>query len=231
MRQANANRLQRQKEHERCSSGDGKAPFPAPFAVAGRHSPGMPLSSCEPRSSKVSPKPATRPPRSRRRAPHPAGRSVSHENRPHRPEPAEHTRQEHPRSRQESIARAGIARLSPAAVAEREQAERKEQQWQKENMPTTHHEHDHGNCKADRKRTHQRTPSNSAFPAKALRRPVRGGRRAPVRPLLRFALPHLAPPGACFLVAVLDQLLEPLEIAAHLTLDDAQEIARDVLRG
>jgi hypothetical protein len=52
----------------------------------------------------------------------------------------------------------GLARLSPAAVAEREQAERKEQQWQKENMATAHHEHDHGNCKADSKYTHQRIP-------------------------------------------------------------------------
>jgi len=51
----------------------------------------------------------------------------------------------------------------PAAVAEREQTERKKQQWQKENMATAHYEHDHGNRKADRKHTHQRTPSNIAF--------------------------------------------------------------------
>jgi len=61
------------------------------------------------------------------------------------------------RSPQRPITR-GIARLSPAAVAEREQTERKEQQWQKENMATAHHEHDHRNCKADRKHTHQQTP-------------------------------------------------------------------------
>jgi hypothetical protein len=57
-----------------------------------------------------------------------------------------------------------MAGLSPAVVAEREQAERKEQQWQKENMATAHHEHEHGNCKANGKQTHQRTPSDSAFP-------------------------------------------------------------------
>jgi hypothetical protein len=50
-----------------------------------------------------------------------------------------------------------------AAMAEREQAVREEQQWQEEDMATTHHEHDHGNCKADRKHTHQQTPLNSAF--------------------------------------------------------------------
>ena len=117
-------------------------------------------------------------------------------------------------------------------MAEREQAERKEQQWQKENMAAAHHEHDHGNCKADSKHTHQRTPSKQFLcgparqPAPNERRPART-----VRPLLRFALPHLAPPGAWFFVADLDQLLEPLKIAAHLTLDDAQEIARDVLGG
>jgi hypothetical protein len=52
----------------------------------------------------------------------------------------------------------------PAAMAEREQAERKEQQWQKENMATAHHEHDYGNCKADRKHTNQRTSSNNDVP-------------------------------------------------------------------
>jgi hypothetical protein len=42
-----------------------------------------------------------------------------------------------------------------AAVTEREQAEREEQQWQEEDVATAHYEHDHGNCKADRKHTHQ----------------------------------------------------------------------------
>ena len=99
-------------------------------------------------------------------------------------------------------------------------------------MATAHHEHDHGNCKADSKHTHQRTPSKQCL-SRLARQPAPSERR-PARTyslLLRFALPHLAPPGACFFVAVLDQLLEPLEIAAHLTLDDAQEIARDVLDG
>jgi hypothetical protein len=82
------------------------------------------------------------------------------------------------RSRQQSVAR-GIGRLSPTAVAEREQAERKEQQWQKENMATAHHEHDHGNCEADSKHTHQRTPSKQCLsgparqPAPNERRPAR----------------------------------------------------------
>jgi hypothetical protein len=40
---------------------------------------------------------------------------------------------------------------------------------------------------------------------------------------------HLAAVGARRLVAALDQPLEPLEVAVHLTLDDAQEITRDVL--
>jgi hypothetical protein len=98
-------------------------------------------------------------------------------------------------------------------------------------MATAHHEHDHRNCKADSKHTHQRTPFEVPHRAGAAAGP---DERRPARtcsPLLRFALLHLAPPGACLSVAVLDQLLEPLEIAAHLTLDDAQEIARDVLRG
>ena len=64
--------------------------------------------------------------------------------------------------------RSESARLLPAAVAESEQTERNEQQRQEENMATAHHEHDHGNCKADRKYTHhQRTPSDSAFQASA----------------------------------------------------------------
>jgi hypothetical protein len=122
---------------------------------------------------------------------------------------------------------------TPAAVTEREQAEGKEQQWQKENMATAHHEHDHGNCKADSKHTHQKTPSRQClFRANpGSRPPMKGGRRRTCSHLLRFAVPHLAPPGACFFVAVLDQLLEPLEIPVHLTLDDTQEIARNVLRG
>ena len=57
---------------------------------------------------------------------------------------------------------------------------------------------------------------------------MKGGRRAPFA-LLRFALPHLAPPGAGFPVAALDQLLEPLQVAVYLLLDDAEEIAGDVL--
>jgi hypothetical protein len=48
--------------------------------------------------------------------------------------------------------------------------------------------------------------------------------------LLRLAVLDLAAPGAALLVAVLDQLLEPLEITAHLTLDHAEKVARDVLR-
>jgi hypothetical protein len=114
-----------------------------------------------------------------------------------------------------------MAGLSPAVAAEREQAERKEEQWQEENMATAHDEHDQGNCKADSKHTNQRT--KQCFPGqRGSRPPMRGGRRARLHPLRRFALPHLAPPGTCFFVAVLDQLLEPLEIAAHLTLDDSQ---------
>jgi len=49
--------------------------------------------------------------------------------------------------------------------------------------------------------------------------------------LLRLAVLHLSAVGARRLVAVLDQLLEPLEVAVHLTLDDAEKIAGDVLRG
>jgi hypothetical protein len=116
-------------------------------------------------------------------------------------------------------------------MPEREQAERKEQQWQEEDTATAHHEQDHGNCKADRKHTHQQTPFNSAFPSW---RGAGPSEKRPARtcwPLLRFALPHLAPPGTCLFVAVLDQLLEPLQVAVYLLLDDAQEIARDVLRG
>jgi hypothetical protein len=56
-----------------------------------------------------------------------------------------------------------MAGLSPAVVAEREQGERKEQQWQKENMATAHHEHDQGKCKADSKHTYQRTPSKQGL--------------------------------------------------------------------
>jgi hypothetical protein len=131
------------------------------------------------------------------------------------------------RSRQQSVAR-GIVPLSPVAVAEREQAERNKQQWQKQNMATAHHEHDHGNCEADSKHTHQRTVP---FRASAAAGPNARRPAAHRFALLRVTVPDLAPPGACFLVSVLDQLLEPLEIAAHLTLDDSQEIARDVLRG
>jgi hypothetical protein len=50
-------------------------------------------------------------------------------------------------------------------------------------------------------------------------------RSAPVR----LAVLNLAPPGAGLLAAALDQLLEPLEIAAHLSLDDPEEVARDIL--
>src|SRR4029450_8277025 len=45
-----------------------------------------------------------------------------------------------------------------------------------------------------------------------------------------FALLYLAPPRTGLLVAVLDQPLEPLEVAVHLILDDAEEIACEVLR-
>jgi hypothetical protein len=51
-----------------------------------------------------------------------------------------------------------MAGLSPAVVAEREQSKRKEQQWQKENVATAHHEHDQGNCKADSEHTYQTDP-------------------------------------------------------------------------
>jgi hypothetical protein len=47
-----------------------------------------------------------------------------------------------------------MAWLSPAAVTERKQAEWKEHQRQEEHMTTARHEHDQGNCKADRKHTH-----------------------------------------------------------------------------
>jgi len=40
--------------------------------------------------------------------------------------------------------------------------------------------------------------------------------------LLGLAVLHLAAPGTGFLVAVLDQPLEPLEITVYLTLDDAE---------
>jgi hypothetical protein len=50
-------------------------------------------------------------------------------------------------------------------------------------MATAHHEHDHGNCKADCKHTHQRTPLNSGFPGQ------RGS-----RPLMRGAGAHLSAP-------------------------------------
>ena len=43
-------------------------------------------------------------------------------------------------------------------MAEREQAEREEQQWQEEDVATAHYEHDHRNCKADRKHTHVTNP-------------------------------------------------------------------------
>src|SRR5215204_1458641 len=49
--------------------------------------------------------------------------------------------------------------------------------------------------------------------------------------LFRLAVPHLSAVGARRLVAVLDQLLEALEVAAHLTLDDAEHIPGNVLRG
>src|SRR5215218_7224421 len=49
--------------------------------------------------------------------------------------------------------------------------------------------------------------------------------------LFRLAVPHLSAVGARRLVSVLDQLLEALEVAAHLTLDDAGEIPGNVLRG
>jgi hypothetical protein len=122
------------------------------------------------------------------------------------------------RSRQQSVA-PKWARLLPAAVPEREQPEREEQQWQEENMPTAHHEHDHGNRKADRKHTHLTDRSLTAHLGEPA--PRKGGRRVAVRPLLRFALLNVAPPGACFFVAVLDQLLEPLQVAMYLPLDDA----------
>jgi hypothetical protein len=58
---------------------------------------------------------------------------------------------------------------------------------------------------------------------------VRGGRRAAVRLLLRFRLPGPRPARRQVLVAALDQLLEPLQVAVYLLLDDAEEIAGDVL--
>jgi hypothetical protein len=115
-----------------------------------------------------------------------------------------------------------MAGLSPAVVAEREQAERKEQQWQKENVATAHNEHDQGNCKADSKHTYQTDPSKQCLAGPTPQpAPNERGAGAHLFTLRRFAFSHLAPPGACFLVAVLDQLLEPLEIAAHLIFDDA----------
>ena len=95
------------------------------------------------------------------------------------------------RSRHRSIA--SRARLLPAAVAEREQAERQEQQWQEEDMASTRHEHDHGNCKADCKHTHQRTPSNSAFPGLA-RKPAPGERRPACADRPYFASPSRTSP-------------------------------------
>src|SRR5215216_7017350 len=49
--------------------------------------------------------------------------------------------------------------------------------------------------------------------------------------LFSLAVLHLSAVGARRLVSVLDQLLEALEVAAHLTLDDAEEIPGNVLRG
>jgi hypothetical protein len=48
---------------------------------------------------------------------------------------------------------------------------------------------------------------------------MRGSRRVPVPPT-SFAVAHLTAPGACFFVAVLDQLLELVETS--LALNDAQ---------
>jgi len=146
--------------------------------------------------------------------------SVSHEAEPEWPEPAEHTRQEHPdhgnnRSRRNEL---GCCR----------------RRCPRENRPS-------GMNSSGKKRTWPPLTTNTIT---AIARPIASTRingppltvpfrasaaagphdRRPartVRPLLRFALPHLAPPGARFFATVFDQLLEPLEIAAHLTLDDA----------
>jgi hypothetical protein len=48
---------------------------------------------------------------------------------------------------------------------------------------------------------------------------------------LRLALANFFPVGAGLLAAALDQLLEALEVAAHLRLHDAQEVTGEVLGG
>jgi hypothetical protein len=146
---------------------------------------------------------------------------VSHEAEPEWPEPAEHTRQEHPDHDNDRSCRNEVGccrRRCP-----------------RENRPS-------GINSSGKKRTWPPLTTNTitaiarpiastringppvtvAFPGQRGSRPPKKRRPAcTCSPLLRFALPHLAPPGACFFAAVFDQLLEPLEIAAHLTLDDA----------
>jgi hypothetical protein len=58
-----------------------------------------------------------------------------------------------------------------------------------------------------------------------------GGRppRAASSASLRLAVLHFAAPGPRLLAAALDQLLEPLEISAHLRLHNPEEIAGDIL--
>ena len=73
-------------------------------------------------------------------------------------------------------------------------------------------------------------PTRSGLHAATRPAPVRSEPAACVLALPGFALLDLAAPGAGLLVAVLDQLLEPLEVVMHLFLDDAKEVACDVLR-